>query len=116
MSKASGQDCRELHGLVRLLRKRCPADRPVYVRITYLRHRLLGDAYTWRSRSGKRAYFIRIHRDQGVDGLYDTLIHEWAHLLDIHTPFTADDFRQHGRSWGIAYAKVYRVYLEYQGT
>ncbi len=39
----------------------------------------------------------------------DTLIHEYAHAMRM----ARNDYNEHGNSWGIAYAKTYRKFLEF---
>lgn len=54
-------------------------------------------------------FYIRVRRDDLAVEL-DTLVHEVAHVLCWDTD---DDHSEHGPEWGVAYAKVYRAYLDW---
>lgn len=54
-------------------------------------------------------YYIFIDRRQVFDLQIDTLIHEVAHALTWH----GNDDDHHGPEWGLAYAKIYRAFLEW---
>lgn len=62
----------------------------------------------------RRKFVIRIDKSLSIESTYDTLIHEYAHAM------TWDEFEsldsEHFDNWGIAYAKVYRVYEEFIGS
>ena len=53
---------------------------------------------------------IRIDRKQCFLLRIDTLIHEWAHCL---TWFGAETNEDHSSEWGLAYAKLYRTFVEW---
>lgn len=54
---------------------------------------------------------VLVHRNQCFNLRIDTLIHEWAHIL---TWFGAEMYNEdHSAEWGIAYAKIYRTFLEW---
>ena len=55
-------------------------------------------------------FHIRINRKQSYLSRIDTLIHEWAHCL---TWFGAETHEDHSSEWGIAYAKIYRTFIEW---
>jgi len=42
----------------------------------------------------------------------DTLLHEWAHAVDQVDNGADDDMHPHRKSWGEAYAKVWRAYID----
>ncbi len=56
----------------------------------------------------KGKFVIRLNRRLDESRLIDTLIHEWAHGLAWGLE---EDF--HGEKWGVAYSRVYRVFLEW---
>jgi len=77
---------------------------PVYIRMQEI------DAPVWgRHRFQTGAHFIEIEARQCVPGLYNTLIHEWAHAMVAEGPGEEYD---HGPLWGAAYAECYRLMLE----
>ena len=53
---------------------------------------------------------IKINRKQSFLSRIDTLIHEWAHCL---TWFGAETYEDHSSEWGIALAKIYRTFIEW---
>jgi hypothetical protein len=56
-------------------------------------------------------YFqIKINCKQSFSLRIDTLIHEWAHVL---TWFGAETHEDHSTEWGLAYAKIYRTFVEW---
>lgn len=56
-------------------------------------------------------YFsIRVNRNQSFQLRIDTLIHEWAHAL---TWWGAETDEPHSSEWGLAYAKIYRTFDEW---
>jgi hypothetical protein len=54
-----------------------------------------------------KKFFIRINRELPENHSIDVLIHEVAHALSWNK-----DEDIHGPSWGKAYSKVYRIFLE----
>ncbi len=57
-------------------------------------------------------YFqIRINSRKSFALRIDTLLHEWAHCMT----WLGDesDIEDHGAEWGIAYARLYRTFLEW---
>ena len=54
-------------------------------------------------------YYIYIDRKQVFALQLDTLLHEVAHALTWH----GNDEDDHGPEWGLAYAKIYRSFLEW---
>ncbi len=57
-----------------------------------------------------KKFLIRINRKKSLEVRVDTLLHEWAHCL---TWFGAERNEDHGGEWGIAYAKIYSKFLEW---
>ena len=60
---------------------------------------------------GPRSFDIRINRKQCFDLRVETLIHEWAHVLTWFGAETHLD--DHSAEWGIAYARIYRTFIEW---
>lgn len=92
--------------LMRFLRQKFPVRKPITVRrVAKLGHpRDQADCEF----TGKN-FVIRLRKNQSHVLLVDSLIHEWAHAL---TWFGADeDF--HGPEWGLAYARIYRAFLQW---
>jgi hypothetical protein len=58
----------------------------------------------------KCCFRIKIERRQSFYLRIDTLIHEWAHVL---TWFGAETHEDHSSEWGLAYAKIYRTFVEW---
>ena len=54
-------------------------------------------------------FLIRINKNQSFALAVDSLLHEWAHVLTFH----GNDTDDHGEEWGLAYARLYRAYLEW---
>jgi len=55
-------------------------------------------------------FYIKIHKDLSWDAAILILLHEISHCLDWRSG--EDDKSSHGASWGRAYAKVYRIWME----
>lgn len=93
------------------LRENCPTDVPVQVRVRCLRkHKLYGSCTTYRDNAGHLSKaVIDITKGLDVSTAIDTLLHEWAHVLDIEK--NGPSREEHRNSWGIAYARVWRAYL-----
>lgn len=58
-----------------------------------------------------RYYQIVVNRKQSFALRVDTLIHEWAHVIsgferEIHN-------NDHNAEWGLAYARIYRTFVEW---
>ncbi len=52
-----------------------------------------------------------MNRSHSLDLKLDTLLHEYAHVLSW---FGAEfETEEHGSEWGIAYAKLYRTFIEW---
>lgn len=63
----------------------------------------------------EKRFYVKINRKQSYKLRIDTLIHEWAHCL---TWFGAETDEDHSSEWGLAYARIYRTFIEwnYGGT
>lgn len=86
------------------LRRACPLDGPVRVRL----RPMADDGRAAVSPTGRRS--IALQRGLPAVSLVDALIHEWAHLFawDLH----AGDIEEHGAEWGRAFAEVYTAYMQ----
>jgi hypothetical protein len=95
--------------LLRRLRKEFPAGtgRKVSVRtVDKFKHH----GCTWFYPSGKCKVVIR--RDK-YSMMFDTLIHEWAHVLQADSePVSDDPVTQHSAVWGRIYSEIYRAMLK----
>ena len=58
-----------------------------------------------------KVFTIKIRGGVSFDLKVDALIHEYAHCLT----WFGESFQQeeHSSEWGIAYAKIYRTYIEW---
>jgi len=52
---------------------------------------------------------INVERSQSFSLQCDTIIHEWAHALTLG----GNDDDEHGCHWGLAYARIYRLFIEW---
>jgi len=57
-----------------------------------------------------RKFKIRINREIELENIWDTLLHEWAHLLGWDPRERLLD--AHDRKWGETYAELYSVYID----
>ena len=87
--------------VVGIFKRKFPEYR-VNVRRVRMPHGLHGDC----SRKSGNHFLIRIKSELPEDVAIDTFLHEFAHILSWHKP--GDD---HGIDWGVAYSKVYRIFL-----
>lgn len=88
------------------LRRNFSAQRPILVRSIILKKE---HGYTEYDTMWK-FFRIKIHRKQSFELRIDTLIHEWAHCL---TWFGAEETTEHSAEWGLAYARIYRTFEEW---
>lgn len=56
---------------------------------------------------------ITIGTRQPHDCAIDTLIHEWAHMLDLYN-YREPMKEEHRQSWGKQYARVYQHYRKFR--
>ena len=87
------------------LRRNFPPPYPVIVRSIPIR-KFHGD--TAYEDSGW--FRMRINRKKSFNLRIDTIIHEWAHVL---TWFGAEVHEDHSAEWGMAYARIYRTFIEW---
>ena len=88
--------------LLAWLRREFPAQKPVTVRSVKMHKDMCGEA----SYDG-RVFRILINRDKPKEVVFETAIHEWAHVL---TWFGAGHEEEHPDEWGLCYAKIYNAY------
>ena len=88
---------------IRWLRTNFPASRPVYVRWrTHLKSPYDRSQDVWAVVHNRKTHFdLHLNRQllRQVELLDDTLIHEWAHVLEGMS---------HSDKWGRMYARIYR--------
>lgn len=59
-------------------------------------------------------FVISLNKHTSFEIRQETLIHEYAHVLDwSNYQDTIDEFLYHSDSWGVYYARVYRVWLKH---
>ena len=56
-------------------------------------------------------FYVKIHGNQSLALRVETLIHEWAHVLSWFGAETHLD--DHSAEWGLAYARIYRTFVEW---
>ncbi len=56
-------------------------------------------------------FIIEISTGMGIQMRLETLIHEWAHVISW---FGAGHKEDHPDDWGLAYARIYRAFLEWE--
>lgn len=101
---------KDLKAVAKRLRKAFPTDTPVKVRMDIpAGHADFGSCNL--IEEGERHFLIRIQKSLPYWTMVETMIHEWAHIVDWRPdfPFRCD----HGPSWGVCYAEVY---CEYYGV
>jgi|TARA_R110002051_G_scaffold181247_4_gene250713 hypothetical protein len=64
------------------------------------------------SRKRVTKFTIEIVRGLEVETAIDTLLHEWAHAMDLMENGNAEDEDAHRDSWGAAYAKAWRAFTD----
>lgn len=86
------------------LRRACPLDGPVRVRV----RAIADDGRAALTGEGNRS--ITLRRGLPPVAIIDVLIHEWAHLFawDLHPD---RDIEEHGAEWGRAFGEVYTAYM-----
>lgn len=90
--------------VVRLLKKKCPADMPVKVRRLKVPDDRFGDCDQMEDH-----YFIRISNELEEEQAIDILLHEYSHALSWDKCASED----HCNEWGKAYSKVYRIFVKF---
>jgi hypothetical protein len=95
-------DYREFYRVVKFLKEKLNFDHPVVIRRSILNNND-GECRFYHNR-----FIIKVDKKLPEYYATEVLIHEVAHVLAWGMD---KDF--HGKNWGIAYSKVYRLYLEY---
>jgi len=91
---------------LRWLRRNFPVEFPVSVRSCDMKD--CGDT-TFSDKT--QDFKVRIRGNQSLSLKLDTVLHEWAHVI---TWFGAEfQTEAHGGEWGIAYARIYRTFLDW---
>lgn len=83
------------------LKKKFP-DVSVSVRLQKIRSGNCGD-----TRRTEKGFLVRIQKDQPLQVLLDTLVHEFAHCLSFDE---WESTGEHGPKWGVSLSECYRVY------
>ena len=96
---ARDSDYKHFYAVIRELRRDFPTDLPVIVKRKPLKD-LIGIAT-----KGSKCYYIYIDSSLDEDMAVYSLLHEWTH---IH-PYMMVGV-DHGRDWGVRYAKIYQTY------
>ncbi len=92
---------------LRWLRRNFPVELPVRVRSIKTKKNCGFVDYL----GVKKGFLIRIGANQSLELRLDTIVHEWAH---VRSWFGAEaEIEDHGAEWGIAYAFLYRTFLEW---
>lgn len=97
--------------LLKALRAGCPPVLPVQVRrVKGLRARqgCHGECALLEHGGRNVAFSVRLDAGLREPALSDALLHEWAHALSWTTEHP--EFIDHGHEWGLAMARVYRVW------
>ena len=59
------------------------------------------------SEGTNRSIYIAIDYNTSFALQCDTLLHEWAHVMT----WDGNDIDEHGEEWGLAYARIYRLFV-----
>jgi hypothetical protein len=99
-----------IQSVEQLLRKTCPVDLPVTVIFRDLyEERLCGRCLIYTDKNNKLKRFeIEIDPRWPTTSSIDSLIHEWAHVMDNCRNGIAR--KRHRESWGACYAKAWHQY------
>jgi len=87
---------------------------PVSVRLEKEHSRFGDDTYATTRFDGDQ-YVIQVwegYLHHGIAHVKEMLVHEWAHCLAWDHEATSSDDEHHSDSWGTAYAKLYRAFIE----
>jgi hypothetical protein len=95
---------KKLRKFLRYLRRNLRPGRKTIVRLVDIKD--CGELILDRGR-----YTIYIKQNQSWNNMVDSLIHEWAHVLDEWDGTTREEHRD---SWGVWYSRCYRAYLKHQ--
>ncbi len=88
--------------VAKFLKKNCKLDYPLSIRRVKLRREHEGECEL---KDGK--FYIRVDRNLSEDHSIDVALHEVAHAMAWNK-----DEDMHGLSWGKAYSKIYRKFID----
>ena len=88
------------------LKKAFPTQLPINIHTCKTEKDILGTTTCTREK-----FIIKIHPGMNFSMKIDTLIHEWAHAISW---FGAGHEEEHPDDWGLAYAKIYRTFLNWE--
>lgn len=94
---------KDYYSLLRFLKNNLSLRKEISVRRVKLPSGSLGDVCM----TDDGRFAIRIEKSLKEVPAIDTLIHEIAHCVAWHQD------NGHGKAWGVAYSKVYRLYLKW---
>ena len=86
--------------VIRTLREKCHSRYPVVIRRVEMSD-CWGECYF---DEDKKKFIIHIDKNMSQDYAIDTVLHEIAHI------FTYKKRQLHGKDWGIAYSRIYRIF------
>jgi hypothetical protein len=97
----------EFRHMVDHLRAVCPPPKGCSVEAHRVPQAKLGDCAGTCAKEGRR-FTINIRHESTQQETEETLIHEWAHMMDWrpYHPLSGD----HGPTWGVWYASVFSSY------
>jgi len=114
----TGHYGKEFDQVVRMLRRRCPVQRPISVRCLpdvrclHSQQPVNGLCIAYLDEQDQIERFrIEVQSGLALDTAIDTLLHEWAHATDKEQNGIPQEF--HRNSWGVCYAKAWRCYVEF---
>lgn len=88
------------------LKNAFPAQKPTSVRTCTIDKNILGSAELVAGR-----FEVEIQKNLSFQIKMEVLIHEWAHVISW---FGAGHEEDHPDDWGLAFAKIYRDFLEWE--
>jgi hypothetical protein len=100
---------REWNSAIRRLRERFNPGVPIEIKTVDMKHSI-GDSDGIVVLGRLTKIVIRISRNFCWDLKYEKLIHEWAHAMEWAIDWRDGGAREvHGETWGVWYAKIYRL-------
>ena len=99
----------EFYAFIRYLKKHLPHPRGKAITV---RTRYMLTCYGSCNVAG-RVVRITVSNDQEHDYAIESLMHEWAHMLDCKN-LQAERREEHRQTWGKHYAKVYQHYWRFK--
>ncbi len=99
----------KLRKTMRWLRQKFPAPLDVSVRCNVIRDRS-GRTYWGEVQERQGKLFVRINNRKSHPLMNEALLHEWAHVI---TWLGAERDIHHGGEWGLAYARIFDAFQEW---